>query len=228
MIFKNEARIITPEGKVLGKLNRVVINPKTKEISYLVIQEGGLSGEEKVLPVEWVAGTSDDQIRLREDAGNLDALPNFAEAEYVILDETELVRMPYQPDPAAPPGYYFYPSYLGMAGRQIGGTPLADTGLESTWENQPVTTHTEHNIPEDTVGLKEGAKVISDDDKHVGNLEQVLSNTQTGKVSHFVISKGLLLKTKKLVPVDWVTFISEDQVHLGVSSHMIEGLKEVH
>ncbi|HKZ83982.1 MAG TPA: hypothetical protein VJ793_10055 [Anaerolineae bacterium] len=42
---------------------------------------------------------------------------------------------------------------------------------------------------------------------------------------HFLISKGLLLKETKIVPVQWVTFIGEDEVHLAVRSRLLNELR---
>jgi len=43
-----------------------------------------------------------------------------------------------------------------------------------------------------------------------------------------VISQGLLLKERKLVPVRWVDVVGEDEVHLAVGSRLLDELREYH
>jgi uncharacterized protein YrrD len=79
-------------------------------------------------------------------------------------------------------------------------------------------------IPEDLVALKEGARVTSEEGEHVGNIERVFTEPETGTVTHFMVSKGLLQKTRKYVPIDWVSFLDEDEVRLSVGTQMLDDL----
>jgi uncharacterized protein YrrD len=85
---------------------------------------------------------------------------------------------------------------------------------------------TDQNIPDDTVALKEGARVISDDDETVGSVERLLTDPRSNRVTHFVISQGLLMKERKMVPVDWVRLMEEDKVHLAVGKGVVDRLPE--
>jgi uncharacterized protein YrrD len=72
--------------------------------------------------------------------------------------------------------------------------------------------------------LKEGVKVIASDGKHVGNVDRLLVEPNSSRMSHFVISEGLLFKEHKLIPANWIGSASEDEVHLTVSSGVLERL----
>jgi uncharacterized protein YrrD len=78
------------------------------------------------------------------------------------------------------------------------------------------------NIPDGTVALEEGARVVSADNKHVGNIEQLIVDAQDKRVTHFVISEGLLFKERKLIPVLWISSIGEQQVHLSANARTLE------
>jgi uncharacterized protein YrrD len=82
------------------------------------------------------------------------------------------------------------------------------------------------NIPEGTLALEEGARVVSLDDKHVGNVEQVLTQSQTDRATHIVISAGLLFKHRKLIPSAWTLDITPEEVRLSVDSKFLEQLPE--
>ena len=84
------------------------------------------------------------------------------------------------------------------------------TGVPAIAPPMPVyTVQTTQNIPEGTVALEEGAKVISADDKQVGSIEQLVVDRQDNRVSHFVVGEGLLFKERKLIPVTWISSIGE-------------------
>lgn len=68
--------------------------------------------------------------------------------------------------------------------------------------------------------------MISADDKHVGNVEQVFTHPQANRATYFMISEGLLLKTRKLVPATWISTLMEDEVHLAVSARVLDQLPE--
>jgi hypothetical protein len=82
----------------------------------------------------------------------------------------------------------------------------------------------EQNIPEGTVALKEGAKVLTADDKHIGNVDRVLADPSDERATHLIITQGLLTKEKKLIPMEWVMMLGEESVHLNVTEAEINAL----
>ena len=87
-------------------------------------------------------------------------------------------------------------------------------------------TRTKQNIPEGTVALEEGAKVMSQDEKHIGNIAQVVVDPEDNRVTHFVVDEGLLFRDRKLIPVLWISEIDEDAVYLSATAKVLERLPE--
>lgn len=85
---------------------------------------------------------------------------------------------------------------------------------------------TELNIPDNTVALEEGVKVFSSDREQVGDVERVYSEPEEQRVTHLVISQGLISKEKKLIPTLWVDSVIEDKVWLSVAKDFVENLPE--
>ena len=215
MQLVQDASVVTASGERVGELDRIVIDPRTKEVTHVVVRKGVLFTQDKVVPIDLIASASEEGVVLREDAGDLEALPNFEEEHFVALNEDEYARSQYEE--TAPPSLYWYPPLYGA--------PFGAGRLNPTYPPlYPV--EVERNIPEGTIALKEGARVISADGDHVGNVEQVLTEPEADRASHFVISSGFLLKEKKLVPVRWVDRIDEEEVRLVVGSDLIERLRE--
>jgi hypothetical protein len=87
---------------------------------------------------------------------------------------------------------------------------------------EQVVTQVEQHIPQGTVAMKEGAKVITADGKHVGNVERVLADASLEQITNLEISKGLLTKEWRLIPMKWVESIDEDDVYLRVNESAID------
>ncbi len=149
-----------------------------------------------------IVDTTEDRITLRDDVGALHALPPFEEKHYVLSEGT-----PFPPGYA--PSLYGYPSALG-------GYPAPP--------DEKYITQIEQNIPEGTVALSEGAKVITAEGKHAGSVERVFTNAEADRAAHLLISKGLLSKERKLIPITWVSIVGENEVHLRVEDGVLEGL----
>jgi hypothetical protein len=170
-----------------------------------------------------IRSATEDKLVLNEEADNFDELPPFEESHYIQPQAADLapgeqrnrvgqgdIGRPIAPGPAFAPAYYWYPpyGYLGNPVGYYGWPPMV----------------TQRNIPEDTIPLKEGTDVMSSDDKHVGDVERLFIESGSNKVTHFVISQGLLFKDRKLVPAHWVRSVDEDKVHLVVASELLERL----
>jgi uncharacterized protein YrrD len=212
MEFRENATVVTADGDEVGRLERVVLDPYSKEITHLVIRRGAFFTEDRVIPVDLVASAAEDRITLEEDIGDLKELPYFEVEKYVNLSQEEIERAAFPPDFVRP--VYWYPA--------VGVPPVGYPG----YPGPPHIVRTERNIPDYTVALEEDARVISADGKHVGNVERVITGSADNIATHFLISKGILFREHKLVPVSWVDRIEEEQIHLAVGSSLLEALPE--
>jgi uncharacterized protein YrrD len=217
--FKVNANVITTSGDKVGEVERVVLDPKTKEITHVVVRKGFLFTEDKVVPINLVASATEGEVRLREDAGDLEALPKYEKEHYILADERELAHPQTSPQAAhVPAPAYWYPPF--------GPSTVGEPTEPITAEPEGLIQTKEYNVPEGTVALKEGAEVFSADREHVGDVEQVLTDPQADRVTHFVIAEGLLLKERKLVPYRWVNEITGEGIELAVGSSFLEKLPE--
>lgn len=209
MQFKQGTAVFTQDGKEAGHIDRVVIDPRTKRATHIVVRKGILFTEDKVVPIKLVATGQVEQIVLKADTDKLNQLPSYVETHYILLNEEELGRDGIEAKNFVP-AVYWYPPYFEA--------PIAP------YVEPPYIPETKVNIPEGTVAVKEGAKVISRDDIHVGNVEQILTSALSDRVTHLVISKGLLMKEKKMIPVEWADSLAEDKVRLAVRARTIQQL----
>lgn len=210
MQFRNNTEVFTSDNEKVGEIDRVVIDPRTKKVTHVVISKGLLFKEDKVVPIDLVDSAKEDRVTLRSDT--IDALPEFEERRYIPLDQDEL-----------PPDYsanYAMPMYW---------YPFGSGGLEP-YILAPVPPHTvvtERNIPARTVALQEGASVVSADGKDVGGIERVFVDPNTDQAMSFLVSDGLLLKKHMIIPTAWVSKIEQDQVHVVVGSKLLAKQSEL-
>src|SRR6266545_4349468 len=107
MQFKQGTGVYTSDGRDVGRIDRVVLDPKTKEVTHIVVRKGFLFTEDKIVPLSLIASALEDQVRLRPDAGDLGALPPFEETHYIPVDEAEARGANYPVGLASP--LYWYP-----------------------------------------------------------------------------------------------------------------------
>lgn len=214
MQIKEGAGVYTPTGDKLGGIDRVVIDPGSKEITHIVVRKGALLHKDKVVPAELIQYTADDRIVLSLAAGgDLESLPDFEEDYYVPASTREVPRGRFGSGSIMP--LYWYPAASGAPYGLDAGPPALAARPRSLV-----------NIPDHTVALKEGARVTSSDDEHVGDIHKVYTDAGSNRVSQIVIKSGILDKKERLIPIEWVDQIDEEEIHLSVSSEMVEWLPE--
>ena len=219
MELKQDMLVVTSDGEGVGSLKRVVLDPETNEVTHVVAEKGLLLRKDRLIAVHLIDHSEDDRLILRDDVDDPDSLPEFQETEFVAV--TEPVARSGPAERQIQP-VYWYPS-VGTAwwGAGTGGYTSVPAGGMPFFAYK-----TELHIAEGTIPLREGARVVSEDGEHVGDVEQVITGPDGEQVSHVVISRGLLLKEHKLVPVTWISRLGEDHIRLSVDAHQVQSLPD--
>jgi uncharacterized protein YrrD len=205
MQFRNGVDVYTSDKHEVGKVDRVVIDPVTKQTTHLIVRKGVFFAEDKVVPVTLVDEAKEDYITLHADEDDFESLPDFEENHFIMLDSEEAPA--YSLEDAQP--MYWYPFGVGA-------------GIPPAVAPQPYLVETRRNIPEQAVALKEGAKVTSVDGKHIGDIERVFVDPDTNRIWTFLVSKGFFLREHLFIPVEWVAEFGENSIRLTVGSSLIE------
>lgn len=212
MEIKANVLVVSADGKHVGHVHRVVLNPRNGEVKDLVVRHGHLFNDDRVVPLGLVSEATGEQIRLSKTAAELEKLDVFEETHYVPANG----EGPDLPASALAPAYYWYPPLVGFGPATFSGAMAPELmGFQL---------RKERHIPSDTVPLKEGAAVKGSDGHTVGKLEEVLTAAGGDQATHIVVGVGLLQTTRKVIPIDWIKNIDEDEVRLAVSSEIVEKL----
>lgn len=214
MQLKKGADVYTRDGDKAGTIERMVMNPRTGELTHVVVEKGFLFTKDYVVPVDHIEMTSEDRVTLT--VADEDRFEPFEESYYVQADDT---TTPERVIPTAgtygPIPYYYY----GPVGTQWSATPMWLDPYQPNYVRK-----TARNIPEESVALEEGVDVYTSDGEKVGDVDQVV--TEGDRVTHFIVSKGLFFKEHKLVPTMWIRTVAEGAIRLGVSSEYMERLPD--
>lgn len=208
MIFRYGSDVILPNGEKVGEVKEIVMDPKTEEVTHVILEKGFLLTEDKVLPISVVKNANEDHVKLYELEIPLDDLPEYKEEQFVEVREAGFER----PVVGHHPFLFSYPP--------VGPYKEGEFGLRR-YKKEDV-----KNIPADVEPIKKGAKVVTLDGHHVGDVAEVIIDSQTDDATHLVISKGLLLVEEKLVPFGWVREYDEEEIHLAVDKKVIKNLPE--
>jgi uncharacterized protein YrrD len=217
MQFKENAEVISSTGEKVGQIDRVVIDPKSDELTHLVVKKGFLFTKDKVVSLDLVGATYEDRVILKEGPGEPDEFPDFEETHYLPLEEGQTTANQ-DPSRVSPLAWYYPLPRSAWWRTQMGAYP--------GYPQPPYLRRTELNIPDDTVPLEKGANVISREGDHVGDVERVYAEEEEQRVTHVLISQGLISKTRKLIPTMWVKQVLEDEVRLSISKNFVEDLPE--
>jgi sporulation protein YlmC with PRC-barrel domain len=235
-LVKN-AKVFSADGKEIGRLSRYVLDPRTKNITNIVFERGLLNKDEYIVPMRQVDHVDEQGVHLNDlQASQVDDLAHFLEEQFVVSSERALLNKGevneqaldsyyYYPGAPIPGGSVPYPDELFIAGLPSTnfGTPAS---IPPTGETPPVVRHTKENIPRGTVAVSEGAQVFTSDMKHIGDTEKVFVNAENGQATHLLVSKGVLLKEHKLIPINWVEEMAEDKVYLAVDEPFVSRLPD--
>jgi len=219
MKFKKGTHVFTADSKSAGVVDRVVLNPTTGEVTDIIVREGYIFTEDKVISIDLIETAENDRVTLNKPAAELQDLPPFEEPYYVPANDLDWHGSPDLGISFAD-SLYLYPP-VGTSLGVYGYTPMGNTSTEPYALDQ-----VQRNTPEGTFAVKEGTRVYSSDGNYVGDIDDVFVDEKTDRVTHFVITKGVLFREHKLIPLSWTLTNSEEEIVLTVPTEVVQGLPE--
>jgi len=218
MQFVEDADLVTSTGEKIGRVDRVVIDPQSHEVTHVVVKKGLLLTREKVVSVEQIDTATEEKVILKKGIDDPDKLPDFEEKHYIPINRpgVEQGRLPEYPSPVV----WYYP---------VPGIPWRGTGPYgpyASYSEPPYVIKTERNIPDHTVALEQGSSVYSKNGEHVGDVKRIYTEPKENRATHLLISRGVLTKESKLIPTFWIDKVTENAIRLSVDTDVIDRLPE--
>lgn len=208
-----DAKVRAHDGEDVGSVDRAVVDPRSQEVTHIVVRTGAIFGRDIMVPREELERATEDgdAIRLRLNKDELETLPEFVAEQY-----------------APPP-----PTWMGPAGY---GFPASGyvwpVAVDPTMGPMPLpvdTMATDEDVEEpDQVTLNKGALVMDRNGEDIGVVDDVRFDAQTGQLQGFVLRVGGALRTLfgggDTVEVSrrGIASVGESIVHLRLAKEEVE------
>ncbi|MGI5837143.1 MAG: PRC-barrel domain-containing protein [Chloroflexota bacterium] len=193
------SRVWTRDNEEIGSVDRVVIDPDTKDVDAIVVHRGKFLTRDVVVPLSLVQDSGDDGVRLRIGRAELHDLPDFVERHYSFAPSA--ARTPISEIPG---------SVLIPAARQ------GVSGLPTTYE----AVEDEVREPDRDIEISEGTEVRALDGV-IGYVDEVLTDPITNRASDIVVKKGQTLTRDTRIPIEFVAKTADDHIQLSLTTQQV-------
>jgi sporulation protein YlmC with PRC-barrel domain len=215
--------VMSRDGKRIGTVDQLVLDPDTREVRAIIVHRGLLLTEDRLVDraaIDTVA--PDGTVWLALDAEQAHELPLFVEEEFVRLTNEEAATLPY----VWPSGGGLGPVPLlwGAPAREpvipeprIAPYDPSGGTLPSSTAPTPAPVEVATNLPPDTVRIDRGTAVIASDGTRLGKVEHVHLN-EDGEIVSLAVDPGLFGGELLHIPAEWIDSVTEEAVHLTVDA----------
>jgi uncharacterized protein YrrD len=214
------AAVTSTSGARLGTLSRVIVDGTTDTVAGIVVDPGlAQSGNllapggwsrprERVVPTALVAAVSEAGIHLNCDEDAFGQLPMFEHEQSVEVDPAAT---------GAPGGWsgFRLGDLINYAASEfgLGGAPYVPAAEITHFE------------PPTAGAIAEGTHVWRiEPHERIGEVERVLADAETQRVSGLVIRRGGVPRHRVVLPVAAITAVEDDVVHVRLTDGEVEAL----
>jgi sporulation protein YlmC with PRC-barrel domain len=201
-----------------GQVSRIIVNPVTREVTHLVVDQKHRNGPGRLVPVGIVDATT-GQIRLHCTLAEFQALRPAQETEVVPdLDPTG----PH--DSHSLPGVNVLPLPLGVFGMSGAAEVRRDLGPGRPETPQEVTVD---SVPFGEVDIRRELTVCATDGE-IGQVQGLVVEPGGHYVTHVLLQEGHTWGRKEVaVPIDAVTKLGTLLIHLSLTKRQVKDLPSV-
>jgi hypothetical protein len=200
------AHVSNRNGRPLGRVTRAAVDPATRRLAALVVGDGPLTIDERVVDGAMVERQADGAVFLSVDDDESARLPPFARREVARVRE---------PDTAPILSHTFDP-VVGFSGGPDEGDAIPELHSGSSFGSRLPETdivQTVPGIPEGSVVMTKRTAVVSADGVTAGHLH-ALSLDEQHRVVDLVHDSDPVFTYHVRVPMSWVAELTPDRVLL--------------
>lgn len=202
MDIRFESPVFSKDGQKVGELREVVVDPISREVTHLVVRQGLLFSDDRMLSMSEVAEADDQRITLTRNAAELEEQSGvFDEASYATVPGTES---------DLPQRIWTQP---------LGHASIIPPGF------RPGDLSPDPPIPMEDVSLLQNSPVQCPDGTQVGTVQQVFVD-KNDRITHIVMRCIGVYDEFKLIPLDWIRGFQDNIVSLGVEEGVVRQLAD--
>ncbi len=208
MIEINIGAAICSQGREVARVERVILDAESFEGTHLVIRHGNpLRPAHLLMPLQWVVGSEQGQVRIERGEEDLAALPAFEVQHYQSIDaleEAERPRSRIRP--------LDWVNYLVPMVTHSLGDPYSAPGVIVT----------EQLLAPSESAVGRGLPVESSDGHKVGEVHEILLSEPDWRLSGVIVARGIVRRHPMRLPGDWVARIARDRIVLNRTREQVE------
>jgi sporulation protein YlmC with PRC-barrel domain len=175
-----DAKVRARDGAEIGSVDRAVVDPRTNEVTHVVVRTGAIFGRDIVVPREDVerANQDGDTIQLDLTKDELERFPDFEPERF-----------------GAPPPAWVAPAGYGFPAGSYAWPVAMDPMLGPVAMTIPDELVDEETEEPDQVTLMKGALVLDRNGDDIGVVDDMRFDGDTGQLQGFVLRVGGALRT---------------------------------
>jgi uncharacterized protein YrrD len=209
MELQLESPVVSADGVDLGKIHRIIFDPRSAEVKSIVLKKGVFFARDVAIPIENVRASTAEHVELSLSGEEVDKVPDFIEADYTWPHESWVSPYGWANGgvmwPMAYAGFDGYPGYAGIEAQ------LPDSVVER--EKQ-------QDLENAIVG--QGSEVFARDGEKVGEVHNMAIDPVTHKPSGVVVRSGFVFTEDVEIPGDWIASYDDYKVTLNVDKPTVE------
>jgi uncharacterized membrane protein len=190
-----------------GETITVIVNPVTGKVTHLVVEDKHAPDPTpRLVPVDQIAATSSDRVRLRCTKAELAAMHPFVTTHYVRTQRTDY--------------------HQALRGDLAGGFANPHMSPYAVPERGVVSKEVER-IPVGELAVRRGTRVAATDGP-IGEVEELLVDASSEHITHLVLLESHFLGKKEItLPISAIDRLEDDTVYLKLDKEAIERLPSI-
>ena len=205
--------VIASDGEKIGKVDRLVIDSETQDLSKFIVHKGMFWSEDKIVDLELVSEIdADGNVHLSVPSDDEDTMPPFVEETHRVATDDEVTSLGYGAFVGTAPYAPIMYAPGGASGQyRPGSGPFFDTAeTGGTLEHRT-------NLPEDSMTIDKGTDVVGSDGDKVGEVEEIIMDAN-GTTTGFIVKSGFIFTKDVQIPIDLVDHMSGVHIALKVTA----------
>ena len=200
------ARVRTTDGKDVGTIDRLIVDPGNNEIKAAVIRKGMILHRDVEVPLSALEVGQDGSIRLTYTADQVHHLPEFFESRY-----TAIPPAGYVPPADYPIGGIYWP--IGYGFFATPPLPETDASTGSVALDREAREALERQDLENAV-IGEGSDVVDRDGEKVGEVAQLVFDLDDNRLTSLIVRKGFIFTQDRELPALVVNRVDDGVIYL--------------
>lgn len=219
------AHVVTSDGKDVGKIEKLVVDPESGAVRLVVLRKGLILARDVEIRVEELRAGADGRVEVSYTAEQVDRLPEFIEGEYTAPTAG------YQSPLGYPPDSLVWSSGYAPAGVPTAGyDPPQPTLIPEAPDRATAAEIEDFQLNRDLTNavVAEGDAVLSRDGEKVGEVHSVTVDLETRRPTRLVIRKGFLFTADIELPWTAIDGVDDGKVYLTLAKDEVERAASEH